>query len=348
MGVPPSMKQAASLNLPTDVLRRNALPSMIGMSRWLSRYVNTRAFPAAAAVTEVTAVDPWLAFFKPYFDDITGALEGLIDNAAFASAPSTDVKIPSTIDGVDVETIGNNLFEYNTLITSVSIPDSVTSIGNYSFRETSSAQSITFGPGSLLGSIADWTFFDAGLTSIAIPDNVTSIGFGSFYGAFALTDVTFGTGSLLTSIDNYAFKSAPLTSIAIPDKVTSIGSNCFSNCIHLDIVTFGPSSLLETINAYAFYQNGFTSITIPSGVTAIKASAFNACTSLTNVWFKNKTPPGTIGDDVFLGTNVTKIYVGTVVGDGAAFFNDLVAQVGGIGNLPTWPQLIGDYEDGPL
>ena len=153
MGVPPSMKQAGSLNLPTDVLRRNALPSMIGMSRWLSRYVNTRAFPAAVTADKTKSraqiAQEWLAFFVDggYWDPGTGTIKGNIPVGT--ALPSNEVIIPSAIDGIDVTVVDQledtnlpGLFE-SLPIVSVSMPSTVTTIGHNCFRYCSSLATLS-------------------------------------------------------------------------------------------------------------------------------------------------------------------------------------------------------------
>ena len=169
-------------------------------------------------------------------------------------------------------------------LTSVTIPDSVTSIGKSAFYGTAwydsqpdglvyagkvvyaykgtmpGNTSIVLREGTL--SIADSAFLNcSGLTSITIPDSVTSIGDRVFYGCSGLTSVTIGNG--VTSIGDDAFSGCSgLTSITIPDSVTSIGDRAFSNC------------------------SGLTSITIPDSVTSIGSYAVYGCSSLTSVTFE--------------------------------------------------------------
>jgi len=107
-------------------------------------------------------------------------------------------------------------FDNCTSLTSVTIPDSVTSIGYGAFRNCTS------------------------LKSVIIPSSVTEIGQNAFSRCTGLTSVTIPSG--VTSIKDCAFESCTsLTSITIPSSVTEIGQNAFSNCTRLTSVTFqGP------------------------------------------------------------------------------------------------------------
>ena len=124
-------------------------------------------------------------------------------------------------------------FYDNDTITSIEIPDSVTSIGNLAFAYCSS------------------------LTSIEIPDSVTSIGGDAFSGCSSLASITIPNS--VTSIGSYAFAGCySLASIIIPDSVTSIGSYAFAWCESLTSITI-PDSVTSIAN-YAF--EGCSSLTI--------------------------------------------------------------------------------------
>ena len=126
----------------------------------------------------------------------------------------------------------------NTLITgcnSTIIPNSVTSIGNYAFRECTGLTSVTI-PNSVT-SIGIYAFLKCtGLTSVTIGNSVTSIGEHAFYGCSGLTSVTIPNS--VTSIGRYAFSACSgLTSVTIPNSVTSIGERAFCGCSGLTSVT---------------------------------------------------------------------------------------------------------------
>ena len=221
------------------------------------------------------------------------------------STTSTTYYIPSSLRSVTV-TGGNILYGafYNCSgLTSVTIGDSVTSIGYRAFYNCSGLTSITIGNG--VTSIGSSAFEGCSrLTSIVIPDSVTSIGNSAFEGCSRLTSITIPDS--VTSIGSSAFRNCSgLTSITIPDSVTSIGSSAFRDCSGLTSVTIGngvtsignsafegcsrltsiviPDSV-TSIGYRAFYGcKGLTTITIPDSVTSIGSSAFSGCRSLEEI-----------------------------------------------------------------
>ena len=190
----------------------------------------------------------------------------------------TSITIPSS-----VTSIGDSAFRECTSLTSVTIPNGVTYIGHYAFRECISLTSITI-PSSVT-SIGNYAFQNCQhLTNLTIPNSVTSIGNYAFQNCQHLTNLTIPNN--VTSISNYAFSSCTgLTSVTIPDSVTSISDSAFGGC----------SSL--------------TSVTIPNSVTSIGSFAFWNCTGLTSVSVFATTPPILGSINTFNNTNNCPIYV---------------------------------------
>ena len=189
-----------------------------------------------------------------------------------------------------------------TKLTSVTIPNSVTSIGSGAFEGCSGLKSPAYNahcfaymPTSYQGDyvipegikqIAGSAFRGCvGLTSVTIPNSLTSIGDFAFYECSSLTSVTTGNG--LTSIGDYAFDGCSgLTSITIPNSVTSIGECAFYGCSGLKSINI-PNSL-TSIERHTFDGcSSLTSITIPNSVTSIGYSAFSRCSGLTSVTIGN-------------------------------------------------------------
>jgi hypothetical protein len=179
-----------------------------------------------------------------------------------------------------VTSIGDYAFWGCISLTSITIPNSVTSISNGAFTSCTSLTSIAI-PNSVT-SIGDYAFFYCiSLTSITIPNSVMSIGGTAFYGCESLKSITLQNG--LTSIGETAFaRCFSLTSITIPNTVTSIGHNAFDDCSSLTSITI--SNAVTSISNSTFWGcSNLTSITIPNGVTSIGEGAFYGCESLTSI-----------------------------------------------------------------
>ena len=152
-------------------------------------------------------------------------------------------------------------------LTSIDIPNSVTSIGNEAFTNCTSLSSCTFEEGSQLTSIGNYVFQGCiSLTSIDIPNTVTSIGQYAFSNCSGLTSCTFEEGSQLTSIGERAFQQCiSLTSIDIPSGVTSISTSAFRYCSSLTSIACNATTA-PTISSNTFRDvksNG--TLTVPSG-----------------------------------------------------------------------------------
>lgn len=207
------------------------------------------------------------------------------------------IEIPATIDGHPVVRIMNSVFAYSSSITSVMIPDGVTSIGNNAFYYCSSLASTTI-PGSVT-SIGNNAFAHcSSLTSVTIPSKITTVKDSTFYNCISLTTVSLPDG--LTVIEGLAFKNcASLSSIAIPDTLLTIGDSAFYGCINLSEIVIGAN--VTSIGEKAFWGcTSLTSVTIGERVMSIQSHAFYQCTSLSSISFLGLVAPA-VGATWFYG-----------------------------------------------
>lgn len=203
-------------------------------------------------------------------------------------------QITSFVFGEYVEYIPNYLCDGMKELVSISIPNSVTRIGEASFANCSGLTKVTVG--SSVTSIGDGAFKGcSGLTSITIPNSVTSIGYAAFASCSSLTSVEIPYG--VTEIQSATFENCNnLQSISIPATVSVIhGPWTFDGCnnlseIHIhDIaswcgIDFDPS-IFSLLPAYDLYLDNqlVSNLIIPNEITSIKDYAFYRCRSLKSV-----------------------------------------------------------------
>lgn len=213
-----------------------------------------------------------------------------ISNYCFADCGLTSISLPTSLT-----TIGNGAFAGCYNLESVDIPLSVTTIGEDAFYECSGLQSITFR--SYIRTIGERAFSGCySLMLVTIPDSVTTIGDYAFSSCSSLQEVT--VGSSVTTIGAHAFEYTPITSIDIPHSVTTIGD-------------------------YAFNETSLESVIIGDSVRTIGREAFCWCCNLATVDFGNNNSLITIGYEAFGYCAITEIDLPdsvTTIGD-LAFFS---------------------------
>ncbi len=252
-----------------------------------------------------------------------------------------DIVIPAKYKGLPVKEIEYGAFQYCTNITSVVIPNSVTSIGDKAFYECSSLTSINIPNG--VTSIALRTFSGcSSLTSINIPEGVTYIGNSAFSGCSSLTSINIPEG--VTSIGDSEFSGcSSLTSINIPEGVTSIGSYAFYGCSSLTSINIPEG--VTYIDRYAFsHCSSLTSINIPDRVTSIDYATFSHCSSLTSITIPESVT--SIGDDAFVYcsslTSITIPDTVTSIGDWAFYGCIRFTSIHYTGTTSQWNAITKD------
>jgi len=194
------------------------------------------------------------------------------------------VTIPNVVNGVPVKKVGYDwppiLGNFNSSVTSITIPNSVTSIGN-------------------------WTFYNCpSLTRVTIPNSVTSIGDYAFYGLTSLTSLTIPNS--VTIIGRFAFQRCiSLTSVTIPNSVTSIGFYAFYECDSL-VTVYLPALFADTYTSLALAASQvtiyYTATQYTANFNAGKDSILNSPNS-NGLYTTNQIKAMVMGDLMLTRTN---------------------------------------------
>ena len=295
--------------------------------------VGGSAFSGCSKLTKVqiSSIAAWCAisFNSQYSNPLTSAHHLYLKNAEV-----TNVTVPNGIT-----TIGNYVFSGGSNITKITIPNGITSIGDYAFSECSSLVSITIPNG--ITSIGDYAFSEcSSLVSFTIPERVASIGDWAFFGCSGLTSIT------------------------IPRDVTSIASSAFYGCSNMISVTINSNEIVSkeyksnsklgsifggqvseyiigdevtNIGNYAFYEcTNLKKVVIGNSTTSIGHYAFSKCTSLSSINFPNSVT--SIGYYAFWGcSGLTSITIpNSVIEIGSSAFSGCASLTNAtIGNSVT-------------
>ncbi len=276
---------------------------------------------------------------------------------------SGTIVIPNSIDiegeERNVTAIEPYAFANCTELRKVSMPNSVTEIGEYAFAGSNVYQ---INLSKNITEIKNYTFMGSGLGSITIPNKVTKIGDCAFWACSYLHDAVLPEGlesigqaafmsagfdpgyfninfpSSLRKIGDSAFMGSNIHNLTFPSSLDSIPPGTFSMCMKLQNVTI-PNSV-KHIGYQAFYSNNsLRSITIPNSVKSIDFSAFMWCHSL---------------DTVIIGSGIERIenlafckfneeYIDAIIAELEEAFESVVVPFDISGFLATWKALITSF-----
>lgn len=236
----------------------------------------------------------------------------LIADWAFHACDSlTSVTIPNSITS-----IGRRMFSACENLTSVTIPNSITSIDDNAFVNCWSLTEINI-PNSVT-SIGECAFAISGLTSVVIPNSVTSIGVGAFGDCSDLTSVTIGNS--VKKIGDRAFdKCSNMKELRIEDGTLNleIPELTFFLCDKLETLYLGRNLVYTGVGPFYEVFRSLKNVSIGNLVTNIADNMFSGCSGLTEINIPNSVT--SIGKHAFSRCNsLTKITIGnslTSIGD---------------------------------
>ena len=224
------------------------------------------------------------------------------------------ISIPSGISSAGTYTIsvgaftgyggfGNGLYNVSLVQTSATFSEGVTKIPDGFFDGMSGLTSVTIP--STVTRIGEYAFRNTGLTSLVIPDSVTSIGPKSFYNA-PIMSLTLGRSLQVWNSDGYnnAFYNICSTLTALEVYSPIIPDSAFRGCSELSSLTLGNT--VNEIHNYAFAGvNSLASLDIPSSVTSIGVNAFSGASSLTSIAIPDSVT--SLGHSAFYGATSLEV-----------------------------------------
>nr|DAI59256.1 MAG TPA: leucine rich repeat protein [Crassvirales sp.] len=201
---------------------------------------------------------------------------------------SGSVSIPETVTNNGTEYSVTKIGEYafqGSAVTSVSMPEGITSIDYNAFSGCQNLESVTL-PESLT-TLGSYAFSSCKLLkTIKIPSGVTAIPERCFRACSSLESVTIPEGVM--TIGDGAFYACSINALTLPESLIEIGNEAFSGCGLTDLVV--PEGV-QTIGSHAFYRNSLKNLTLPSTVTSIGGSAFGNNNNLQSIICNAVTPP---------------------------------------------------------
>ena len=224
-----------------------------------------------------------------YYDDNIIPVKAFYDRGDIISA-----NIESGITG-----ISERAFAACSGLTSLTMPDTVTTLGINVFSNAKSLSTIHISSG--LTSLPNSVFEGAGLTAITVPDTITSVGERCFTNCYNLTNAYLPDTITTSALSSYFFSSCSgMTSVHIPNGIKNLGHYCFTGC----------TSLPE--------------ITLPSGLTTVGNNVFAKCSSLSSITCYATTAP-TLGSNVFQSIKSTGTLYYPSGSDYSSWFSKLPA-----------------------
>lgn len=226
--------------------------SALGTGCFLSAYITTLTIPPLITVLSRSA----FSYIQPGYNDETGEEIPIniilpqnlikIGSSCFEGAQIKQITIPDT-----VTEIGENAFYYCDRLASITLPSNLQKISDRMLNSCVSLTSITI-PASVT-EIGSQAFANSGLTSITIPATVATLGSSAFEGCESLTSMDIQAN--VTEIPESFAQDCPLTSLTLPNTLQTIRRSAFLNANAIQITELTIPASVTSIEDYAFISN---------------------------------------------------------------------------------------------
>ena len=328
--------------------------TMLPLSAVTAFAASASSHPTPTSPTDPVASDGtyWYAYRENADDTATITITDFLGPVDSTKTPDPyTITVPTELDGRKVTGLGESSFSgiyspdhpknYTLLsfcnqIQSVTIPESVTSIGKSAFEHCSNLDSLTI-KGVATSMIGAYAFASCtSLTSLSLVGSFQTIGDSAFVNC-GMTSLTID--ATITSIEKYAFSSRFLTSLSLTGNVQKIGDYAFANCTSLTSLSLTGN--VQKIGDHAFDScSSLNTVTFPKSLTSIGSYAFDSCTSLNSIEIPGKVTE--IGDCAFHLSGLTSVKIDEgVQSTGADMFNGCAKLT-----TVTFPESLTTIADG--
>ena len=249
--------------------------SVLGKACFTGAYISTLAVPPLVTVLPVNAFSSIQRIYNEETEEVLPINIILPQNLTkigahcFENAQFEQITIPDT-----VTEIGNNAFYYCDLLVSITLPQGLQKISDYMFAYCRSLTSITI-PAAVT-EIGTQAFIVSGLTTITIPSTVTALGSSAFASCESLTSMAIQAA--VTAIPDEFASDCPLTSLTLPNTLQTIGKLAFSRVIGFQVTELTIPASVTSIGTFAFggnTPNQMTLTVLPTTPPTLGNTAFN-------------------------------------------------------------------------
>jgi len=316
--------------------------------------VNATAYVPYGRKSIYSSSNNWkdLKYIKEWFYDDNCSYIPLTASTAEVQAHPTNrpesIQIPATVNWSEgtfsVTAVADKGFENNTNLTTITLPESVKTVGCKAFYGCSKLSAVTFNGQTAIG---DEAFRNCtSLINVSLPSGLKTIGDRAFQNANSITQIEFKDG--IESIGAFSFMDCKaLTAVRLPNTTKSIGTSAFENCVKLTYASLGDN--LTSLGNSAFRNcSVLTEISIPGTTVTVGEKAFQNCRTLALATLNSGIT--TIGGFCFDGCSelLSMTIPGTVRTIGGGSFNGCTALTSLTFGNSQYSVEIPQFTDSPL